>query len=95
MVAVIRASESYENLSTGFKDVFRELNELVADPFITINEEAFKLKFYICCDYKVHIYSCIKYIELSACSLFLFIASYIALYSYMYSYTWLAIKLNF
>ena len=47
------APEKYDNLSNGFKDVFDEINELITHPLVTINDEEFKFKFYICSDYKV------------------------------------------
>lgn len=53
IVAVIKASEDYENLAEGFSDVFSEINQLLENPTININGEMYTFEFYLCCDYKV------------------------------------------
>ena len=54
LVAAIKAAENYDNLSTGFKDVFVDINNLIADPVISILEEDYEVVFYLCSDYKVN-----------------------------------------
>jgi len=61
LVAVLKAPETYENISTGFNNVFQELNQLIAVPQLTVNDEVYKLKFYISCDYKVSIIASYMY----------------------------------
>jgi len=36
LVAAIKAAENYDNLSTGFKDVFADINNLIDNPVISI-----------------------------------------------------------
>lgn len=54
-IAVIKANESYENLSTGFKNVFNDINYYIAHPHKRINEVDYTLEFYLTADYKVEI----------------------------------------
>ncbi len=51
--AVIRADESYENLSTGFGEVTDDLNALLENPTITIDAVQYRLEFFLGSDYKV------------------------------------------
>ena len=53
IIAAIKGSENYENLATGFKNAFNEINSYIAKPSIQIQEEEYKLIFYLCSDYKV------------------------------------------
>ena len=53
LIAAIKAAENYENLSTGFKDAFAEINKLIANPVVSIFEEDYEVVFYLCSDYKV------------------------------------------
>ena len=55
-IAIIKASESYENLSIGFKDVFADINQLAKNPEITIGAVDYETIFYLCSDYKVTMY---------------------------------------
>lgn len=50
---MIKATENYENLSVGFRDVFADINELITNPVMTINEVDYEIIFYLCSDYKV------------------------------------------
>ena len=52
-VAIIKAAENYQDLSEGFGDVFKEINELIESPKVTIDGEIYTAIFYLCCDYKV------------------------------------------
>jgi len=56
IIAAIKGSEKYENLATGFRDVFNEINHYIANPRIQIEDEEYKLIFYLCSDYKVASY---------------------------------------
>ena len=47
LMAAIKAEENYNNLSTGFKEVFGEINELIANPIINILEEDYEVVFYV------------------------------------------------
>ena len=38
---------------TEFQNVFQELDELIVRLYIIVNDETYKIKFYICYDYKV------------------------------------------
>ena len=40
-VAIIKAAENYQNLSEGFGDVFKEINELIESPKVTIDGELY------------------------------------------------------
>ena len=53
-IAVIKAPESYETLSVGFRDVFTDINNLIADPVISIQEVDYEVVFFLCSDYKVN-----------------------------------------
>jgi len=53
LVATIRAKENYLNLATGFRQVFAEINSLIANPTTCIDEETYTFVFYLCSDYKV------------------------------------------
>ena len=53
LIAAVKAEENYDNLSTGFKDVFADINNLIANPVISILEEDYNVVFYLCSDYKV------------------------------------------
>ena len=53
-IAVIKASESYETLSVGFRDVFTDINNLIANPVIFIQEVDYEVVFFLCSDYKVN-----------------------------------------
>ena len=52
-IAIIRAGENYEELAEGFSDVFREINESIENPEVTIYGEIYTVIFYLCRDYKV------------------------------------------
>ena len=56
--AVIKAKEEYETLALGFKECFQQLNRIINNGVITINHKIYGLKCFMCCDYKVHKYSC-------------------------------------
>jgi len=52
---MIKATENYQNLSIGFRDVLADINELIANPAMAINEENYETIFYPSSDYKVTI----------------------------------------
>lgn len=56
-IAVLRADESYDNLSTAFKNVFDDINYLILNPCITISEVDYRLEFFLSADYKVCSYT--------------------------------------
>ena len=52
-IAAIRAKESYENISIGFKDVFESINSLITVPVLIINGETYEVEIFFVADYKV------------------------------------------
>lgn len=56
-IAAIKSDESYSSLSTGFKNIFDNINDYVKHPCITINEVEYTLEFFLSADYKVYIAS--------------------------------------
>ena len=48
LIAAIKAEGNYDNLLTGFKDVFAEINELIANPIINILEEDYEVVLHLC-----------------------------------------------
>ena len=52
-VAVIKVKEDYQNISTGFKDIFADINNLISNPVISIQHVDYEVIFYLCSDYKV------------------------------------------
>jgi len=53
-IAVIKANETYQNISIGFKDVIDAINSLVHVPVLIIDDEIYELEFFFVADYKVH-----------------------------------------
>jgi len=51
----MKAEESYDTIAESFKDAFDDINELVANPFVTIDDEQYEVMLYFSCDYKVRI----------------------------------------
>ena len=45
-VAIIKAPENYKNLAEGFKDVFGDVNGLIASPQLNINGETYTVVFF-------------------------------------------------
>ena len=45
--------EDYENLAVGFDECFQQVNTFINNPVIEIGEMMYRLKFFMCCDYKV------------------------------------------
>ena len=56
-ISVIKTTENYVNISTGFQFSFTEINALLQSPQITVAGKMYQLNFYFCCDYKVYIAS--------------------------------------
>ena len=56
----MKASESYNSLAASFENVFDEINQVVAYPFIDIEGQRYKIILYNCCDYKVSSACCIQ-----------------------------------
>jgi len=52
-IAAIKASESYQNLSTGFRHVFDDINHYIAHPHMKVDEKDYTLEFLLTADYKV------------------------------------------
>ena len=55
-ISVIKTSESYVNITTGFQYSFTEINELIQGSQITVAGKTYQLNFFLCCDYKVTSY---------------------------------------
>ena len=55
LVAAIKATENYENVSVGFANTFNEINQLIYHPTLTINGIDYEVEFFLCSDYKVNI----------------------------------------
>ena len=55
-IAAIKSDESYSSLSTGFKNIFDDINDHVKPPYITINGVDYTLEFFLSADYKVASY---------------------------------------
>ena len=55
-ISVIKTTENYENIATGFQYSFTEINQLIQDSHITVAGKAYHLNFFLCCDYKVASY---------------------------------------
>ena len=54
-IAVIKANETYQNISIGFKDAIDAINSLVClPPVLIIDDEIYELEFFFVADYKVH-----------------------------------------
>lgn len=53
-IAVIKADETYENLSTAFKDIFNDINYYIKHPQMKIGERFYNLVFFLTADYKVY-----------------------------------------
>jgi len=53
-IATIKAKEDYDNIAQGFRDVFSDINDIIANPVISVNGRDFNTVFYLCCDYKVN-----------------------------------------
>lgn len=51
-IAVVRGKEDYDTLKDSFKDVFQEINEMVAQEKIAVNEGTVNLEFFLGGDYK-------------------------------------------
>ena len=47
-ISVIKATENYVNISTGFQFSFTEINALLQSPQITAVGKVYQLNFYIC-----------------------------------------------
>ena len=52
-IAAIKCDESYDNIAAGFKDAFDDINFYIENSQITVNGVIYKLKFFLCADYKV------------------------------------------
>ena len=50
---MIKGGEDYEHLAVGFRDIFNEINTVIANPTITIDGKKCTLEFFLCADYKV------------------------------------------
>jgi len=50
LVAAIKATENYENISVGFANAFNEINQLIDNPTLTINGIDYKVEFFLCSD---------------------------------------------
>lgn len=50
---VVKGSESYSLLSSGLKDVFKEVNTLISRSELTVMGQKLKLKFVLGSDYEV------------------------------------------
>ena len=46
ILAVIKGSEDYQHLAHGFKDSFTEINEMIANPALTIEGIWYTLEFF-------------------------------------------------
>ena len=77
-IAAIKAAESYENLSIGFKNVFEDINNIVDNPHIMVLGKEYKLLFFLSSDYKVTIYIYIY--------IYIYSYSYKIIYIYIYIY---------
>lgn len=51
--AVVKGSESYSLLSSGLRDVFKEVNTLISRSELTVMGQKLKLKFVLGSDYEV------------------------------------------
>lgn len=51
--AIVCGKECYESMAISFKDVFEEINQLIADSAIDIDGEIIELDFFLGGDYKV------------------------------------------
>jgi len=55
VLSVIKAAEDYENIAEGMKGPLDKINALIKNPYITINQEIYDIKLFLCSDYKVTI----------------------------------------
>ena len=51
--AVLKMKEEYENLAVGFEECFQQVNSFITNPVVEIGEITYRLRFFMCCDYKV------------------------------------------
>ena len=56
-IAVLHGEEQYETLAQGFKEVFEEINETIAEEYLTINRKRYRLEIFLGGDYKVYTYT--------------------------------------
>lgn len=54
-IAAIKAQESYEAFRDGFADAFISINQLIANPQITVDGKDYRVKILFCADYKVRL----------------------------------------
>jgi len=54
-IAAIKAQESYEAFRDGFADAFASINQLIANPQITVDGKDYRVKILFCADYKVRL----------------------------------------
>ena len=53
-IAAIKASENHDNVALGFRDVFDDINYIIANPNKVVNGKNFTTVICLCSDYKVN-----------------------------------------
>ena len=86
MIAVLKTEKNYDGISEGYKNCFESINQFIRQSEISIKGVTYKLEFFLCCDYKVSVYSILIGKNVAS--------SYVASYIFIFQFTLMLLGLQ-